>query len=266
MSGVTTPYLYDGQNPAMISTNQMLAGAGLDEIYAQINSSGTTSYLRDGLNSTVALTNSSGATTASYSYSPYGDSVGIGTSTTPLQYTGREDDGATGLYFYRARYYSPQLGRFISEDPIGLAGGTNYYAYADGNPISESDPLGLRPLTATEKCKLKPYIPQTDLDNADLHDGQVPWYLGKDFAGITRGNDIYFRPGVYDGTTAAGLGILGHELVHVGQYRNGMNWLTYLWSTRNGYMNSPYEKAAYALENTIVTDLTNNPGGGSCGC
>jgi len=142
VSGVTTPYLYDGQNPAMISTNQMLAGAGLDEIYAQINSSGTTSYMRDGLNSTVALTNSSAATTANYSYSPYGDSASTGTASTPLQYTGREDDGATGLYFYRARYYSPQLGRFISEDPIGLAGGTNYYAYALGDPVDNNDPNG----------------------------------------------------------------------------------------------------------------------------
>ena len=126
----------------MISTNQMLAGAGLDEIYAQINSSGTTSYVRDGLNSTVALTNSSAATTANYSYSPYGDSASTGTASTPLQYTGREDDGATGLYFYRARYYSPQLGRFISEDPIGLAGGTNYYAYALGDPVVNNDPNG----------------------------------------------------------------------------------------------------------------------------
>jgi RHS repeat-associated protein len=142
VSGITTPYLYDGQNPAMISANQMLAGPGLDEIYAQINSSGTTSYLRDGLNSTVALTNSSAARTANYSYSPYGDSAGSGTITTPLQYTGSENDGATGLYSYRARYYSPQLGRFISEDPIGLDGGTNYYAYADGDPISETDPEG----------------------------------------------------------------------------------------------------------------------------
>ncbi|HXA47237.1 MAG TPA: RHS repeat-associated core domain-containing protein, partial [Burkholderiaceae bacterium] len=142
VNGITTPYLYDGQNPAMISSNQMLAGTGLDEIYAQINSTGTTSYLRDGLNGTVALTNSSAAMTANYSYSPYGDTVGSGTAATPLQYTGRENDGATGLYYYRARYYSPQLGRFISEDPIGLGGGTNYYAYVGGNPISNTDPDG----------------------------------------------------------------------------------------------------------------------------
>jgi RHS repeat-associated protein len=143
VSGVTTSNLYDGQNPAMIASSQMLAGAGLDEIYAQISSGGTTSYLRDGLNSTVALTNGSAATTANYSYSPYGDSAGTGTAATPLQYTGRENDGATGLYYYRARYYSPAMGRFISEDPIGLAGGTNFYAYANGNPINGRDPLGL---------------------------------------------------------------------------------------------------------------------------
>ena len=127
----------------------MLAGSGIDEIYAQINSSGTTSYLRDGLNSTVAVTNGSAATTENYSYSPYGDSVGTGTSSTPLQYTGRENDGATGLYYYRARYYSPQLGRFIAEDPIGIGGGTNYYAYAMGNPVSFRDPLGLYDVTVT---------------------------------------------------------------------------------------------------------------------
>jgi RHS repeat-associated protein len=143
VSGVTTPYLYDGQNPAMISSNQLLAGAGLDEIYAQVNSSGTTSYLRDGLNSTVALTNSSAAIVTNVSYSPHGDTASTGTASTSLQYTGRENDGATGLYYYRARYYSPQLERFISEDPTGLGGGTNYYAYVDGNPLSFIDPLGL---------------------------------------------------------------------------------------------------------------------------
>jgi RHS repeat-associated protein len=266
IGGVSTSYLHDGQNPVALNGTMFLEGPGLDEVYGKLASTGATSYLRDALGSTVAVSNSSATTTSSYAYSSYGSTAITGTADSPFQYTGRENDAGTNLYYYRARYYSPQVGRFISEDPIGLNGGINTYAYAWGNPISYTDPLGLRPLTATEKCKLKPYIPQTDLDNADPHDGQVPWYLGKDFAGITRGNDIYFRPGVYDGTTAAGLGILGHELVHVGQYRNGMNWLTYLWSTRNGYMNSPYEKAAYALENTIVNDLTNNPGGGSCGC
>lgn len=57
-------------------------------------------------------------------------------------YTGREPD-ASGLMFYRARYYQPGTGRFASRDPLGLAGGINPYAYADGNPVLFNDPDGL---------------------------------------------------------------------------------------------------------------------------
>jgi len=148
VSGTTTPYLYDGLNAAMVSTTQILAGSGLDQIYAQISSSGTTSFLADGVNSTAALTNSSGAITKSYLYSPYGDSAGSGTASTTYQYTGRENDGATGLYYYRARYYTPQLGRFIGEDTFGLLRGTNYYSYGYGNPINHRDPDGHGPAEA----------------------------------------------------------------------------------------------------------------------
>lgn len=63
-------------------------------------------------------------------------------STNPVQYTGRENDG-TGLYYYRNRYYSPLLSRFVSEDPIGLAGGINTYSYVENNPLSFTDPEGL---------------------------------------------------------------------------------------------------------------------------
>lgn len=63
----------------------------------------------------------------------------------PLQYTARELDTETGLYYYRARYYDPDLGRFISEDPSGLSGGINLYAYVGNNPVNGTDPLGLGP-------------------------------------------------------------------------------------------------------------------------
>lgn len=58
-----------------------------------------------------------------------------------MQYTGRENDGA-GLYYYRARYYDPLLKRFLSEDPIGIAGSLNVYGYAGGNPVNLIDPTG----------------------------------------------------------------------------------------------------------------------------
>jgi len=57
--------------------------------------------------------------------------------------TGREWDKETGLYYYRARYYDPMEGRFISKDPIGIVGGINLYSYVSGNPINKTDPLAL---------------------------------------------------------------------------------------------------------------------------
>ena len=59
-------------------------------------------------------------------------------------YTGRELENETGLYYYRARYYDPELGRFISEDPIGFSGGdVNLFRYVENDPINRVDPSGL---------------------------------------------------------------------------------------------------------------------------
>ncbi len=59
------------------------------------------------------------------------------------RYTAREWDEETGLYYYRARYYDPTPGRFISEDPIGFGGGINFYPYAQNNSVLYNDPIGL---------------------------------------------------------------------------------------------------------------------------
>jgi RHS repeat-associated protein len=79
----------------------------------------------------------------SYTYEPFGQTTVTGQGNgNPLQYTGRENDG-TGLYYYRARYYSPSRQRFILEDRIGFAGGdTNLYGYVYNNPLTWLDPLG----------------------------------------------------------------------------------------------------------------------------
>ena len=63
----------------------------------------------------------------------------------PYGYTGREHDRETGLRYYRARYYDGEVGRFISEDTIAIAGGdVNFYNYVGGNPINYVDPSGLK--------------------------------------------------------------------------------------------------------------------------
>jgi len=113
-----------------------------------------------------------------------------------------------------------------------------------------------RPLTDEEVQALRPYIPQADLENVRIHDGVVPRYLPRRYIGIARGNHVYFRPGTYTPRTAKGLALLGHELVHVGQYRRGATWLSFLLSyARHGYRDSPLEIAARSVQQRIARDL-----------
>ena len=95
------------------------------------------------LGSTVALADSSGAVDTTYAYDPFGNVTVNGADTNPYQFTGRENDG-TGLYYYRARYYSPTLQRFIAQDPIGFDGGdVDLYAVLLNSPVNFTDPAGL---------------------------------------------------------------------------------------------------------------------------
>ncbi|MGG2100806.1 RHS repeat-associated core domain-containing protein [Stenotrophomonas sp. NRRL B-14846] len=143
----TTHYLYDGQNAVQETVgsqvNPILTGLGVDQRFARNDSGGRAYYLTDHLGSTRGLTNGAGELLQRYDYTPYGQlQASAGSATNPYRYTGREQD-ESGLYYYRARYYSPDMGRFISEDSYGFASGdVNFYAYALGNPISYSDPSG----------------------------------------------------------------------------------------------------------------------------
>jgi len=92
--------------------------------------------------------NSSGAIGTSYTYQPFGATTTGGSANgNSYEFTGREND-ATGLYFYRARYYSPTLQRFVAQDPLAFAfGNPNLYAYVGNNPANLIDPLGLWSIT-----------------------------------------------------------------------------------------------------------------------
>jgi RHS repeat-associated protein len=123
-------------------TANLLTGLRIDEIFRRTAGTTVEDFLVDALGSTVALTDATGTVQTTYSYEPYGGTSSAGSSTGSVsQYTGRENDG--DLYYYRARYYSPTLNRFISEDPIGLLGGPNTYAYVEGNPLRYTDSFGL---------------------------------------------------------------------------------------------------------------------------
>ncbi|HEY2499110.1 MAG TPA: RHS repeat-associated core domain-containing protein [Candidatus Angelobacter sp.] len=147
---VGTSLLYDGANAVQeLSGSTVTANAltgGVDDLFTRTDSSGAFIPLQDALGSTIALVDSGGNIQTTYSYDPFGNTTtGGAASPSSSQYTGRENDG-NGLYFYRARYYSPALQRFISEDPIGVKGGINLYAYADNNPVTLRDPNGKNPL------------------------------------------------------------------------------------------------------------------------
>jgi RHS repeat-associated protein len=143
VNGQTLGYQYDGADIIQDSNSQYLQGLGIDDVLSRTTNGNNEYYLKDHLGSTVALADQSGSLTTQYGYSPFGQVSKTGTSNNYFTYSGREED-STGLYYYRARYYSPDLKRFTAEDPIGFSGGqSNLYAYVGGNPISGSDPLGL---------------------------------------------------------------------------------------------------------------------------
>jgi len=175
----TTQFLYvglnplqelDGSTPPTVTAN-LLDGLNIDEYFTRIDSSGNVSTLiTDALGSTVGLAGPAGTIATSYTYQPFGATTSAGTSdSNSYQFTGRENDG-TGLYYYRARYYSPLLSRLISQDPIELlrlehpiVGGTfaiptklrlnnvvgpksdsrNLFIYSLDNPVNFKDPSGL---------------------------------------------------------------------------------------------------------------------------
>jgi RHS repeat-associated protein len=110
---------------------------------AEIN---TRTYHYDYRGSTVAITDGSGIPTDRIEYSAYATiTYRAGSTDTPFLFNGRYgvQTDPNGLLYMRARFYNPLLCRFINADPSGFLGGLNFYAYADGNPISLIDPFGL---------------------------------------------------------------------------------------------------------------------------
>lgn len=89
------------------------------------------------------MTNAAGAIQQKFAYDEYGNLTSAASTTgQTFRYTGRRFDAETGLYYYRARYYSPILGRFLQTDPVGYQDDLNFYAYIKNDPLNGTDPSG----------------------------------------------------------------------------------------------------------------------------
>jgi RHS repeat-associated protein len=130
-------------------------GYGLVE---QIDSANAASYYHfDPTGSTLALTNAAGAVSDSYAYTPYGETTVSGATVNPFRYVGKlgvMDDG-NGLQYMRARYYRPEVARFMSLDrlagEVGSPQSLNRYAYVVGNPVMGVDASGLVTMSTAER-------------------------------------------------------------------------------------------------------------------
>ncbi|TCO55791.1 RHS repeat-associated core domain-containing protein [Actinocrispum wychmicini] len=174
--GTTTGYLYDGLQPVQelsgsTPTANLLTG-GLDQVFTRTTSAGGNTLLTDALGSTLGVANSSGTVTGEYSYQPFGATTLSGTDNgNPYRFAGRENDG-NGLYYNRARYYSPSQQRFLGTDPLGIGSGdANPYKYTFNQPTDLTDPLGAKPEGSSEEssesCAVNSFTADTPVLMAD---------------------------------------------------------------------------------------------------
>ncbi len=169
IGSATAAYQYDGAHIVREVLNGVEANylrtRTIDEVLGR---GGTAFYLAGSLGNSLALTDPTGTPTTEYTYEPFGQTATAGPDANPFQFTGREHDG-TGLYYFRRRYYHPELARFISADPLNLAAlliarkqGVvsadaiikralrnpallHEFSYAVNSPINFGDPFGTVP-------------------------------------------------------------------------------------------------------------------------
>lgn len=174
----TIDYVYDGAELAAevdVASGEVIASytylPGVDRPYAMQRGGREYRYITDEQGSVVALAVGDSIVNR-YRYDAWGRTESAEEAVSnPFRFAGREIDGETDLYYLRARYYDPAVGRFISEDPSHLSGGPNLYAYAANNPLSFTDPSGLEPCPAGREqtnMSFSEYLQKTPAEQDDI--------------------------------------------------------------------------------------------------
>jgi len=151
-------YVYDGarvleeKDGSGTLKASYLYGTGLDDILVMQRDGEDYYYHKNSLGSIVALTDAAGIPIEYYEYDAYGnvrvfdynfDEVSTSAVVNPYLFAGRRLDEESGLYYYRARHYNSNNGRFLQRDPVGFVDGMNLYQYVGNNPLNRIDPFGL---------------------------------------------------------------------------------------------------------------------------
>ncbi len=154
-------------------------GSGIDNLLCFTDHATSNTYyaIKDHQNSVIAFVDETGSVVESYEYSAYGETKvfnanGIELSESALGnrycFQGREIDWTTGLYYFRARWYDPNTGRWLSMDPIGISGGLNLYAFCDNNPGNFVDNFGAVPTTSDGIAERQAQLDQVRTNIMDM--------------------------------------------------------------------------------------------------
>ena len=178
----TTNYFHDGDNLWVIAIadgKQLVSVTtsypGIDQPHSIYQNGAISYYLQDVSGNITGLVNNAGTLQNHYSYLPFGGAdTTVEAVTNTLKFAAREYDSEIGLYYMRARYYDPGMGRFISEDPAGITGSINVYAYANNVPTDLRDPWGL--------CTTD----MSDFDKTLMEDSGVAWCIGSSSSSATQ--------------------------------------------------------------------------------
>ena len=262
IEGSTTNYfVYNGNQVAadLDGTGNLLRtyvwGYGIDNLLSFTDHTTSNTYygIKDHQNSVIALVDDAGSVVESYKYDAYGNTTiydsnhqSINSSTVGNRYLfqGREYDSSTGLYYFRSRWYDSSSGRWLSKDPVGIAGGLNLYAAFRNNPINRIDPNGQAPAANAAVITARSDIVAgivTDLQNSSVVDSDVSKAAGTanisyvnndgfDGFGITQGPfgggfyDIFSNPWADGGAglTPEGLESLVNTIIHELLHESGI--------------------------------------------
>jgi RHS repeat-associated protein len=170
---VVTQYLQDENSNVIYQETvggeqlNMLTGFNYDQQYGVVGSAGTIGFaLHDHLGSIIGNTDQTGTLVGQNDYEPFGQTTQLGTGSSPFAFQGRIQT-VSNLYNFRARYYDPTTGSFISEDPAGISSDFNLYRFAGNNPANQRDPTGRLVSMAPVPTQPQPPGATCDISNAN---------------------------------------------------------------------------------------------------